>query len=66
MNANLYALLYDHFREDAEQPCLLIPGGPVIHYDDLDAMSGRMARMNFTKWRKVISPPPSSAAGRAS
>ena len=43
MNANLYALLYDHFREDAEQPCLLIPGGPVIHYDDLDAMSGRIA-----------------------
>src|SRR6266481_7727687 len=43
MNANFYALLYDHFREDAEQPCLLIPGGPVIHYDDLDAMSGRIA-----------------------
>ena len=43
MNANLYALLHDHFREDAEQPCLLIPGGPVIHYDDLDAMSGRIA-----------------------
>ena len=43
MNANLYALLHDHFREDAEQPCLLIPGGPVIHYDYLDAMSGRIA-----------------------
>src|SRR5260370_10709451 len=43
MNANLYALLHDHFREDAEQPCLLIPGGAVIHYDDLDAMSGRIA-----------------------
>lgn len=43
MNANLYALLRDHFPEDAEQPCLLLPGGPVIHYDDLDATSGRIA-----------------------
>ena len=43
MNANLYALLRDHFLEDAEQPCLLIPGGPVIHYDDLDAASARIA-----------------------
>ena len=44
MNANLYALLRDHFPEDAEQPCLLIPGGPVIHYDDLDAASAHCAR----------------------
>jgi malonyl-CoA/methylmalonyl-CoA synthetase len=43
MNANLYALLRDHFSEDAEQPCILIPGGPVIHYDDLDVMSARIA-----------------------
>ena len=43
MNANLYALLRDHFPEDAEQPCLLIPRGPVIHYDDLDAWSARIA-----------------------
>ena len=43
MNANLYALLRDHFPEDAEQPCVLIPGGPVIHYDELDAMSARIA-----------------------
>jgi malonyl-CoA/methylmalonyl-CoA synthetase len=43
MNANLYALLRDHFLEDAEQPCLLIPGGPVIHYDELDAASARIA-----------------------
>ena len=43
MNANLYALLRDHFPEDAEQPCLLIPGGPVIHYDELDAASARIA-----------------------
>jgi malonyl-CoA/methylmalonyl-CoA synthetase len=43
MNANLYALLHDHFSEHAEQPCLLIPGGRVIHYDDLDAASARIA-----------------------
>src|SRR5512132_3718039 len=43
MNANLYALLRNHFSEDAEQPCVLIPGGPVIHYDELDAASARIA-----------------------
>jgi malonyl-CoA/methylmalonyl-CoA synthetase len=43
MNANLYALLHDHFAEHSEQPCLLIPGGPVIHYDDLEATSARIA-----------------------
>jgi len=43
MNANLYALLRSHFPEEAGQPCILIPGGPVIHYDDLDAMSARIA-----------------------
>ena len=45
MNANLYALLHAHFSERAEQPCLLLPGGPVIHYDDLDAWSARMAHV---------------------
>ena len=43
MNANLYALLHDHFADNAEQPCILMPGGPVIHYDDLDAASARIA-----------------------
>ena len=43
MNANLYALLRAHFPESAEQPCLLIPDGSVIHYGDLDAASARMA-----------------------
>jgi malonyl-CoA/methylmalonyl-CoA synthetase len=43
MNANLYALLRSHFPEEAGQPCILIPGGPVIHYDDLDAASARIA-----------------------
>jgi malonyl-CoA/methylmalonyl-CoA synthetase len=45
MNANLYALLRDHFPEDAQQPCVLIPGGPVIHYDELDAASARIAHV---------------------
>jgi malonyl-CoA/methylmalonyl-CoA synthetase len=43
MNANLYALLRAHFPESAEQPCLQIPDGSVIHYGDLDAASARMA-----------------------
>jgi len=43
MNANLYALLAAHFSESAEQPCLLIPEQPVVHYDDLDAASARIA-----------------------
>ena len=43
MNANLYAVLSSHFPESAEQPCLLIPDGPVVHYDDLDARSARFA-----------------------
>src|SRR5262249_39907134 len=32
-----------HFLERAEEPCLLIPDGPVIHNDDLDAASARIA-----------------------
>ena len=43
MNANLYALLAAHFSESAEQPCLLIPDQPVVHYDDLDASVARLA-----------------------
>jgi malonyl-CoA/methylmalonyl-CoA synthetase len=45
MNANLYALLRDHFAEHGEQPCILHPGGTVIHYDDLDAMAARIAHV---------------------
>jgi len=45
LNANLYALLQGHFTEQAEQPCLLHPGGSVIHYDELDAWSARMAHV---------------------
>ena len=43
MNANLYALLRSHFPEEPGQPCILMPGGRVIHYDELDAASARIA-----------------------
>ncbi|MEO8305761.1 MAG: malonyl-CoA synthase [Betaproteobacteria bacterium] len=43
MNANLYALLSAHFPESAEQPCLLIPDGRVVRYEELDATSARIA-----------------------
>ena len=43
MNANLYALMREHFADNAEQPCILLPGGPVIHYDELDATSAQIA-----------------------
>jgi malonyl-CoA/methylmalonyl-CoA synthetase len=43
MNANLYALLRAHFPESAEQPCLLIPDGGVVHYEELDRTSARIA-----------------------
>src|SRR5213593_549509 len=45
MNANLYALFRNHFPEDAGQPCLLIPNSRVIHYDELDAASARIAHV---------------------
>jgi len=45
MNANLYSLLADHFAENAEQPCLVIPGGAVIHYDDLGRLSAQIAHV---------------------
>ncbi len=43
MNANLYALFERHFPPGAEQPLLLIPNGPVIHYDEIAATSARYA-----------------------
>ncbi len=43
MNANLYSLFASHFGDEPEQPCVLIPDGPVIHYDDLAALSARYA-----------------------
>jgi malonyl-CoA/methylmalonyl-CoA synthetase len=43
MNANLYALLRGHFPDNPEQPCLLMPDGSVVHYDDIDAASAQLA-----------------------
>jgi malonyl-CoA/methylmalonyl-CoA synthetase len=43
MNANLFALFESHFPDGAEQPLLLIPNGPVVHYDDLAALSAQLA-----------------------
>jgi len=43
VNANLYALFESHFPEGAEQPLLVIPDGPVIHYDDIAALSAQIA-----------------------
>ncbi|MDQ2917268.1 MAG: malonyl-CoA synthase [Pseudomonadota bacterium] len=43
MNANLYALIEAHFPVDAGQPCLLVPDGPVVHYDELAQVSARLA-----------------------
>jgi malonyl-CoA/methylmalonyl-CoA synthetase len=43
MNANLYALFESHFPDGAEQPLLIIPDGPVIHYDDIAALSAQIA-----------------------
>jgi malonyl-CoA/methylmalonyl-CoA synthetase len=44
MNANLFALFENHFPDGAEQPLLVVPNGPVVHYDDLMALSARLAR----------------------
>ena len=43
MNANLYALIEAHFPREREVPCILVPDGPVVHYDDMTAMSSRIA-----------------------
>ena len=43
MNANLYALFESHFPDGATQPLLIIPDRPVIHYDDIAALSAQIA-----------------------
>jgi malonyl-CoA/methylmalonyl-CoA synthetase len=43
MNANLYALFERHFPEGDEQPFVVIPNGPVIHYRDIAAASAQIA-----------------------
>jgi malonyl-CoA/methylmalonyl-CoA synthetase len=43
MNANLYALFESHFPDGATQPLLVIPNGPVVHYDEIAALSAQIA-----------------------
>jgi malonyl-CoA/methylmalonyl-CoA synthetase len=43
VNANLYALFEDHFPEGTEEACLVVPNGPVVHYDEIAAESARIA-----------------------
>ena len=43
MNANLYSLFERHFPDGTEQPFLIVPNGPVVHYDDLAALSAQIA-----------------------
>ena len=43
MNANLYALIESHFPSGREQPCIVIPGNGVVHYDELAQASARIA-----------------------
>ncbi len=43
LNANLYTLFENHFEAQTAAPCLLIPRGPVVHYDELAAVSARIA-----------------------
>ena len=43
MNANLYTLFETHFEAATAAPCLLIPKGRVVHYDELAAASAKIA-----------------------
>jgi malonyl-CoA/methylmalonyl-CoA synthetase len=45
LNANLYALLERHFADYLGQPCLIVPGGPVIGYDQLARDAARVANV---------------------
>ena len=43
MNANLYALIEAHFPAEPAVPCVLVPEGPVVHYDEIGCESARIA-----------------------
>ena len=43
MDANLYTLIERHAPPGTEEPCLVTPNGPVVHYDDLFAASAQIA-----------------------
>ncbi len=43
MNANLYTLFEQHFPDEGSQPCVLVPGGTAVSYDELARMSAQIA-----------------------
>ena len=43
MNANLYTLFENHFDAGTGSPCVLVPKGRVVHYDELASMSAKIA-----------------------
>ncbi len=43
MDANLFTLFGQHFPEERSQPCMIVPGGPMIGYDELDRLSAQIA-----------------------
>ena len=43
MNANLYTLFESHVEAQAGTPCVIVPRGPVVHYDELAALSAKIA-----------------------
>lgn len=43
MNSNLFSLIERHAPPGIEQPCLVLPHGPVVHYDDLFGAAGQIA-----------------------
>jgi len=43
VNGNLYALIEAHFPRESGASCILIPEGPVVHYDELACESARIA-----------------------
>ncbi len=49
MNANLYALFESHFPESAEQPLLIVPDGPVVHYADIKAPNPPRWRTHWSR-----------------
>ncbi|MEO5764033.1 MAG: AMP-binding protein, partial [Casimicrobiaceae bacterium] len=43
MNANLYSLFERHFEAAPGEPCLLVPDGPIVRYEDLARLSAQIA-----------------------
>jgi malonyl-CoA/methylmalonyl-CoA synthetase len=43
MDANLYTLFERHFPDERSRPCIIVPGGPVVSYDELARTSAKIA-----------------------